>query len=66
MNTLDSNSIRGIIPLSGGIRSDRNILMNERSGADYTGQYAELASPVPSHVNLDELVESLRAASNHP
>lgn len=55
-----------MIPLSGGIRSDRSILMHDRSGADYTGQYAELASPVPSHVNLDELVESLRAASNHP
>ncbi|OWR48161.1 seminal fluid protein HACP021 [Danaus plexippus plexippus] len=30
---------------------------------DYTGRYAELASPVPSHVNVDELVASLRAAS---
>lgn len=56
-----------------GVRQDKSVGWQERSGlaqdrsaADYTGQYAELASPVPSHVNLDELVESLRAASNHP
>ncbi|XP_073965824.1 uncharacterized protein [Choristoneura fumiferana] len=30
---------------------------------DYTGHYAELAAPVPAHINVDDLVASLRSAS---
>ncbi|KAJ2943117.1 hypothetical protein O0L34_g18808 [Tuta absoluta] len=33
---------------------------------DYTSRYAELASPVPDGVNVDELVMSLNSASGHP
>ena len=33
------------------------------SGSDYTSRYAELASPLPGHVNVDELLSSLRSAS---
>nr|ADJ58565.1 seminal fluid protein HACP021 [Heliconius melpomene] len=36
----------------------------DQLNVDYTDRYAELASPVPANVNVDELVASLRAASS--
>nr|ADJ58524.1 seminal fluid protein HACP021 [Heliconius erato]ADJ58544.1 seminal fluid protein HACP053 [Heliconius erato] len=38
----------------------------DQPNVDYTDRYAELASPVPANVDVDELVATLREASNHP
>ncbi|KPI94102.1 hypothetical protein RR46_13267 [Papilio xuthus] len=38
----------------------------DQMGYDFTSKYAELAAPAPANVNVDELVASLRAASNFP
>ncbi|KPJ16348.1 hypothetical protein RR48_04613, partial [Papilio machaon] len=38
----------------------------DQMGNDFTSKYAELAAPAPANVNVDELVASLRAASNFP
>ncbi|KAF9812940.1 hypothetical protein SFRURICE_016010 [Spodoptera frugiperda] len=39
--------------------------IDSRDGApDYTSRYAELASPLPSHINVQDLLSSLAAASH--